>query len=114
LVFLFSTNFPRVYFRYVKANEVEDEKNLLCSQFESINFTVEYEKEGKLPFLDLNIERRNRKLEFSIYRKPSATQSFIGTDSNHSRSHKFAAFHSMFHRMFNIPMRSENFDKDKN
>jgi hypothetical protein len=112
--------FPRVYFRYVddifaivKANEVEEVKNLLCSQFESINFTVEREKEGKLPFLDLNIERRNRKLDFSIYRKPSATQLFIGADSNHSKSHKFAAFHSMFHRLFNIPMSLENFNTEK-
>jgi hypothetical protein len=82
-------------------------------QFESINFTVEHEKESKLPFLDLNIERQNGKLSFSIYRKPTATQLFIGADSNHSRSHKFAAFHSMFQKLFNIPMSLKNFNTEK-
>jgi hypothetical protein len=55
--------------------------------------------------------RSDRKLEFEIYRKPTDSKLLINANSFHHPSHKHAAFHSMFHRLFNIPMKAESFEK---
>ena len=39
----------------------------------SIKFTTEMERNGKLPFLDILIERKSGHYETGIYRKPTDT-----------------------------------------
>jgi hypothetical protein len=78
---------------------------LLNSRHNSIKFTVEKEMDGRIPFLDLMVSRKgDNSLKFSIYRKPTSTDRYITSDSNHFGAQKQAAFHSMTHRLFNIPM----------
>ncbi|XP_053686378.1 uncharacterized protein LOC128735923 [Sabethes cyaneus] len=109
--------FPRVWKRYVddiyaivKERYVPQTLSWLNSQHEKIKFTVEQEVEGKLPFLDLLITRKeDNTLKFSIFRKPTSTDRYITTDSNHFGAQKQAAFHSMAHRLVNIPMEQEDF-----
>ncbi|XP_053692011.1 uncharacterized protein LOC128740493 [Sabethes cyaneus] len=113
--------FPRVWKRYVddiyaivKERYVPQTLNWLNSQHEKINFTVEQEVEGKLPFLDLLITRKeDNTLKFSIFRKPTSTDRYITTDSNHFGAQKQAAFHSMAHRLVNIPMEQEDFAAER-
>lgn len=112
--------FPRVWLRYVddvfaivKKTEVKNVLEQLCDQFESIDFTVEEEIDEKLPFLDVLIAREAGELKFSIYRKPTATKLYIPEDSHHSKSHKMAAFNSMFHRLFSIPMNQQDFENER-
>lgn len=112
--------FPRVYLRYVddifavvKKDDVEKIRLNLSSQFESIKFTSEKEQNNQLPFLDLMVKRIGENLKFSIYRKPTSTQLFIGSDSNHSRQHKMAAFNSMMHRLFTVPLDNVDFEVEK-
>jgi hypothetical protein len=112
--------FPRIYIRYVddifavvKKDDVEKIRTNLSAQFESINFTVETELNNQLPFLDILVKRENGNLGFSIYRKPTSTQLFIKNDSNHSKQHKMAAFNSMFNRLLSIPMKTDDFEKEK-
>jgi hypothetical protein len=112
--------FPRVYIRYVddifavvKKNDVEKIRENLSSQFDSINFTVEMEDNNQIPFLDILVKREEENLSFSIYRKPTSTQLFIQNESNHSKQHKMAAFNSMFNRLLSIPMKTEDFEKEK-
>lgn len=52
---------------------------------------------------------RDNQLKFAIYRKPTSTDRYITSDSNHYGAQKQAAFHSMAHRLFNIPMEKEDF-----
>lgn len=80
----------------------------MSCQFPTIEFTMEVEENGCIPYLDLMISKNNKKLEFNIYRKEP-----IPTCSYHDPSHKAAAFHSMFHRLLNVPMSHENFEIEK-
>jgi hypothetical protein len=80
--------------------------------FPSIRFTMEKEKQGSLPFLDLNIIRDTDKIKFDIYRKPTSSQQYIPISSNHPWSQKVAAFNSMLHRLCSTPLDAESFDKE--
>lgn len=87
---------------------------MLNFQHTSINFTVEKEVNGTLPFLDLTINRNDDgTLKFGIYRKPTSTDRYITSDSNHYGSQKKAAFHSMVHRLYTVPMDKTEFDEEK-
>lgn len=113
--------FPRVWWRYVddilatvKERHLPQILELLNSRHRSIKFTVEKEAEGKLPFLDLLITRKeDDTLKFGIYRKPTSTDRYITSDSNHFGAQKQAAFHSMSHRLFNIPMEKAEFEAER-
>jgi hypothetical protein len=54
----------------------------------NIQFTFEKQINNKLNFFDLTISIINKKLEYSIYRKPKQTDDIIPHDSNHSYSQK--------------------------
>ncbi|XP_062715519.1 uncharacterized protein LOC134291590 [Aedes albopictus] len=114
--------FPRVWWRYVddvfapvKERYVDQTLSMLNSQHETIKFTVEKEVDGKLPFLDLMISRNeDNTLKFGIYRKPTSTDRYITSDSNHFGAQKQAAFHSMAHRLYNVPLDSVEFKEEQN
>ena len=54
----------------------------------SIKFTYEVEQDGKLPFLDILLERTDSGgLKLSIYRKPTHTDQYLNF-----RYEKFATF----------------------
>ena len=74
----------------------------LNSLVNSIKFTVEVEKEGALPFLDVKIHRIDREFKFSIYRKPTNVCSYIHYYSSHSDNVKRSVFSSMFLRALRI------------
>jgi hypothetical protein len=56
----------------------------------SIHFTMETETDNKLNFLDMSIYRMQRELQFGIYRKPTATDIMIHSESCHPRQHKWS------------------------
>ena len=78
----------------------------------NINFTLEIETDNKLNFLDLTIERLNNRHCFSVFRKPTFTDTIINRKSHHPWSHKLAAFHSMIHRAVSLPLNKTNFHKE--
>lgn len=84
------------------------------SQHPSTQFTMEIEEEGKLNFLDLTLTRTTAGIEYEIYRKPTHTDTVIPASSNHTRAHRMAAFNSMAHRLMNIPLTNEKFEKEVN
>lgn len=112
--------FPRVWKRYVddvfdpiKERYLDQTLAMLNSQHSTINFTVEKEVDGKLPFLDLLISRNDDDmLKFGIYRKPTSTDRYITADSNHYGTQKKAAFHSMAHRLHNVLMDNIEFNEE--
>jgi hypothetical protein len=57
----------------------------------TLKFTIEKETENKINFLDISITRNDDSLSFSIYRKPTTTDTIIPNDSCHPPEHKMAA-----------------------
>lgn len=97
----------------VKREKIEDTLSELNKLAPTIKFTMEREKERKLPFLDLLLEVKEKEVHFNIYRKPQQVQRYIPSCSNHPQIHKMAAFDSMIFRMFNTPLSETNFLLEK-
>ena len=73
---------PKFYRRYVddifllfnSVEQLEKFKTFLNSKHPNINyFTSEIEIDGKLPFLDMLVDRNGGKITTSVYRKPTFT-----------------------------------------
>jgi hypothetical protein len=54
------------------------------------------------------VKRKEDKIEFEIYRKPTQTNTTINNKSIHPASHKTASFRSMLYRAYKIPLSEEN------
>ena len=65
-------------------------------------FTVEYEKDGQLPFMDVKLSRINGKFERSVYRKPTFTGMYTRWDSFSPTSQKIALMRSLTSRAHRI------------
>lgn len=79
-----------------------------------IKFTLEIEEDNSINFLDLTIQKLDNFLSFSIYRKPTHTDSVIHYTSVHPYTHKLAAFRSLVHRLLNVPLSPQNYEKEIN
>jgi hypothetical protein len=65
----------------------------------NIQFTVETEKDGHLPFLDIDIYRRpDGSLGHKVYRKPTHTNLYLNPGSHHHPSNKQAVLATLVHR----------------
>ena len=80
----------------------------------NIQFTLEVETNNSINFLDLKITREENKHKFAIFHKPSHTDITIHNTSLHPHPQKLAAYHSMIHRLVNVPMSKEDFEKELN
>ena len=77
--------------------------NLILSHLNGINrhiqFTVETEENGCLPYLDLKISRNsNGSLSFDVYRKPTHTNDYLKYNSYNPKSQKRSVVSSLFWR----------------
>ena len=73
--------------------------NHLNSQHPAIKFTIEEEKDGKLPMLDVLIKRNtNGSLSFSVYRKPTHTDHYLQFQSHQPLQHKLGVIRTLRHR----------------
>ena len=86
--------------------------NFMNSLNNNLQFTLEIESNKSLNFLDLKIALSDSKFNFGIFRKPTYTDNVIHASSNHPLSQKMSAFHSMIHRLLNIPLEKEEFNKE--
>jgi hypothetical protein len=78
---------------------VKDFLYRLNSIHQSIQFTMETESEGHLPFLDLDIYRRpDGSLGHKVYRKPTHTNLYPNDKSQHHPSNKQAVLSTLLHR----------------
>lgn len=94
--------------------QVRNFLKMLNTLNESIKFTVEFQDNDRINFLDLKISIQNGKHMFGIYRKPTCTDHVIHANSKHPPSQKLAAFRSMVHRAIVIPLTNEEYCKEIN
>jgi hypothetical protein len=99
---------PRCWFRYVDdafviwqhgPDKLKDFLHHLNGIHQSIQFTIETESEGHLPFLGLHIYRRpDGSLRHKVYRKPTHTNLYLNAKSYHHLSNKQAVLSTLIHR----------------
>jgi hypothetical protein len=71
----------------------------LNSIHESIQFTMETERDGHLPFLDNDIHSKpDGSLGHKVYRKPTHTNLYLNSNSHNYPSNKQAVLSTMVHR----------------
>ena len=63
-----------------------------------IAFTIQ-EENGKLPLLDVHINRVEGSLRMRVYRKPTHTGRYLAFPSNHPEKAKRSVVQSLFRRM---------------
>jgi hypothetical protein len=63
-----------------------------------IQFTLEREKAGVLPFLDMSIKRQGKGFITKVYRKETHTQRYINWRSNHPRKCLLGVLKGLIHR----------------
>jgi hypothetical protein len=94
----------------------ERQANGLLKHINSLNdkiqFTIEFENNNQLNFLDITIKKDNNKLAYNIYRKPTYTDTIIHAKSKQSWTIKMSPFHSYIHRLLNIPMNPIDYNKE--
>ncbi|XP_026741900.1 uncharacterized protein LOC113503954 [Trichoplusia ni] len=86
---------PRYWWRYVDdifavvaRDALKDLTSHLNRVHAKIEVTIEEEKEGKLPFLDVLVIREpNGRVTHTVYRKPTHTDRYLRADSHHHPSH---------------------------
>jgi len=74
----------------------------LNSRHPRIKWTIEIEKEGVLPFVDLNLCRKAYRISAGIYRKASHTLKYSTFSSNRLRGEQLGIEKSMLHRAHNL------------
>jgi len=89
-----NNEFPKYWFIYV--DDCFIIWNESCGQFKLfleklnnfrkgiISFTVEFEKESCLPFLDLNIKRKDSSISIDLYQKPTNVNRYLNFKSHHN------------------------------
>ena len=75
-------------------------KEYLNSEHQNINFTSELECNGKLPFLDNLIDRKDGKFITSVYRKPTFTEVYTHYLSFIPSVFKFGLLSTLLFRYF--------------
>ena len=59
---------------------------------------MEIEKDGKLPFLDAEIERQGAHLSMTVYRKPTHSGRYLNFESHHPVTAKCGTVDALFSR----------------
>ena len=97
---------PRFWRRYVDDTCTTLPRDLVTSFHEHLNsidrniqFTVEKESDGQLPFLDVLVTREeDGTISTSVYRKPTHTDQYLAFESHHPMGHKRAVVRTLMHR----------------
>ena len=108
----FSTNKPSLWIRYVddifcifkKHQNINDFLKRINKWHPNITFTIEYETNDKLAFLDVLVIRDNttNKYTTTIYRKPTNTNLYLLYDSNQCRKYKLGLIRTLVIRILLI------------
>ena len=71
------------------------------------------EKETENKILDVTIRKEQNTFTFSVYRKPTTTDSIIPLDSCHPQEHKHAAIHYLINRMNTYGLNAADKEKSR-
>ena len=99
---------PKIWKRYVDDIFCITGKDDISAFFDTLNsfdtnilFTIKTECNGKIPFLDTLVSRRNGVIIVDVYRKPTHTDRYLDFNSHHDRQHKGSCYIGETGRAFN-------------
>ena len=108
-IFIVTHARPSVWFRYVDDTFSLFDSKSTATQFlqylnchANIKFTVEFEENSTIPFLDILIKRHNHTFSTSIYRKKTFTDLYTKWDSLTPRKYKVNFIRTLTFRCFRI------------
>ena len=112
---LYTDTQPSLFLRYIDdvISMVSPDFNLegflhfLNSLYPTLTFTHEWETDGKISFLDVLIHNLGHCLQFSVYRKPTHSNSYLHYFSFSHNSIKLGLVQSLFLRAYRVC--SDNF-----
>ena len=88
---------------FVKEDQINNVLNLLNNHHKDIKFTHEIEENGKIPFLDVLLQRKeNNKLRLSVYRKKTCSNLYIHWKSFAPTSWKIGTLEGIIRRAYVI------------
>ena len=70
------------------------------SKHKNINFSFEMEKDGQIPFLDVNVFHENGNFVTNVYRKETFTGVYTNLSSFIPLGHKFGLVYMLLHHCF--------------
>ena len=98
----------------MKKGDVNGLLNHLNSICPSIKFTMELEEDGSIPFLDTRVTRKvKRKLDITIYCKPTHTDKFLHFSSYHPTHVKKGLVRCLYDRARSITKETTNLKTEK-
>ena len=93
-------------------NDAESFLKFLNEQHPNIKFTLETEVEGKLPFLDILVQKQGNTLNTQIYRKQTDTGLLTNFGSFTSFGYKVGLIKTLIDRVYKINNTWEGFIRD--
>ena len=83
--------------RRVKENDEKTFHNTLNSIDPHISFTIEYENNGQISFLDTLVSHNNGNISTDVY-----TNRYLDFNSHHDKKHKISTARTLIHRASNL------------
>ena len=115
-------NPPPIWKRYVddifcilKKGTIQRTLNHLNNIHPAIQFTVEVEKDGMLPFFDTQLQRgQEGTLDTTVFHKTTHTDRYLQFESHHPVHVKRGVVKSLFDRVQAVILKEENMYEEKN
>ena len=115
-----SNNLPSFYNRYVddtltKQSSLESAESFLSilnNCHPSLSFTMEVEQEGKIPFLGMEITKKDGRLETKVYIKPTNTGLLLHYHSHVDKRYKRSLITTMLNRAYRLSSSWHHFSNE--
>jgi hypothetical protein len=84
------------------------------SLHQNLHFTGETECNNAINYLDITIHKTPSKINISVYRKPTFTDTIIPYTSNHPTQHKFVAVSFLYNRLNTYQLQPAEYQQEEN